>query len=235
MTDVRVNINSSVYEAAFSRGWESSLAVFVMLCYKYPHKRVRINKKNKTVVINSIANEVGLSKNTLRKHLEVLRKKQLISIKKKEILIKSNRQINKKYKLKKQIYVKNLSNIKTILTGLKSLKVRSFCLGKLKKSKEKLHLDMMRGKDVAEPTTDLTISNRELCHVLRRREKKTAKRFKNYCRNNIIMDFKRNFKEVSEIESYEKYLEMVKYKADRNRYRYSRQKVYYEYENIVTI
>ena len=83
-TNQTTRIHGKMYYDACEQGWMPSLAYFVFLSVKFPHKRFKVE-------------ETGLNTKVLYKHLSILREKGLLEYKNGVVSIISNKKIIQKY------------------------------------------------------------------------------------------------------------------------------------------
>lgn len=210
----KVRINSKIYAQAFQEGWIDSLAIYVHLAKVHSGKSFYFKTGRKTDAIKSIADKSSISFSTLCRHLNVLKKNNLVHIFKNEIKLATNKEmqvITRKY-----VYIPETINIlKDIKTFLKSipiisnLKSQQKAIDKiehfstLKHNSERNRISYKQYKQLRryeqrggrfECDQELTLSYSKICELTKQNRRNTISEMKRVLKEGLVLTYK-NFRE----------------------------------------
>ncbi len=231
---MKIYLNSLLFTQAFNEKWLKELSLFVLMSNVYPNKTIWFKSKEKTKKIEELAEKLGLSKNTLRKHLQFLVKKKLIKIDCNSINLTPNKKINKKYKTTKYVYVEQLDNIKSIMNSLMSIIVKTNCNRQKKAIERKEHLCRKDNDGGTNSINyEITLSNKRLAEILNVKSKKTVKKFKKQCKEYKTLNFERNIKEAIHDITWAQFKQLKKDKIIPIYSTFKKLTAHIEYANLI--
>lgn len=114
--------HNKMFTDAYENNWLEAFAIYLMIFKRYPNKQILFEKDGKNKQLQIIAQDLGVSKNTLISKIKVLQKQGLVkcfdykigkTITSSIIKLASNKQISEKYNcLKFGLYI-NMNNVDT--------------------------------------------------------------------------------------------------------------------------
>lgn len=216
MSFISRQTDENMIESAIDNNWLLSLAFFYKLKVNF------VNSIIYNYSLRSLANKLNISHNTVRKHISILLKYDLVSLSSGHLKLSPLKSIIKKYRLKGEFLCTLLLRKESTLTEIKY-----FLYGKIieKKSRQQIYASMFRDQDLRvkinsdEQRTKNALFSYESLSGIIKTTKSTIKKILEFLVETNIISKNLNIKKILKIK-FKEYLHMKQIYSLYNGYFY---------------